>query len=756
MQVIGWLLDASVDCTRDTFTLWIKTGTETAGYTYRGFFPSLYVHLTSNERDINDVARGIEEHPSVLMTRVVDKYVSVYDDARRSVIQVFTTPCAFYRLARDLETIPHAVIFHSDINPVQQMFIENDVFPFGRVKIEVDESGAITRLQSIDDREAIEYDTPDLREIALRVFIRTKRLFPQFEDPIQRIEVLSKEGTIPLEGPDEAEILRELQRIIDQIDPDVIVTHGGDEFLFQYLYLRSRVHGIDLVFSRDGTPLRVTEKGHSSFWQYNHVVFRAGNQIMFNGRIHIDRAASIYYSPSGMEGVIEGCRLALVSPQRTARMSIGSVNAAVQYYTAFKMGILIPPIKKNPEFLKTVNELAIIDRGGLIFQPNPDIYESVAECDFSSMYPTLMVNHNISPETICLRRTCEFDRQYCREIPELSFKICDRKRGIVSKALEIIIKKRAGFKEMIQRGQDTKKYELMQNTLKGILVSCFGYLGFKNARFGRVEAHTAVTAFAREVLLRTREIAEEMGLEIIHGIVDSVWLKMSKGVDYEQAREFCERVTEETGIDMSLKGFYRWMVIPSSKLHSRIAPLNRYYGVYLNGEIKTRGIETRRRDVCLYVGDCQQEMIKVLAQASTKEEFIRLIPRAQEMCEEYIQRLYRGDVDLRDLILHARLTRDPEEYRATSRAAIAAQQLKRVGKHLRAGKSVHYVIVDSKARIPEQRVQALELITSDTRYDSDAYATLCRRAFENLIPHQYLPSKLHWQDREVRASIPTR
>jgi DNA polymerase elongation subunit (family B) len=84
------------------------------------------------------------------------------------------------------------------------------------------------------------------------------------------------------------------------------------------------------------------------------------------------------------------------------------VNAAVQYYNAFKMDILIPPVKRNPEFLKSLNELAAIDRGGLILQPRPDIYENVAECDFSSMYPTLMVNKNISPETICTRTDCPY------------------------------------------------------------------------------------------------------------------------------------------------------------------------------------------------------------------------------------------------------------------------------------------------------------------------------------------------------------
>jgi len=158
-----------------------------------------------------------------------------------------------------------------------------------------------------------------------------------------------------------------------------------------------------------------------------------------------------------------------------------------------------------------------------------------------------------------------------------------------------------GFKKLVEKGNEAKKYEFIQNTLKGVLVSCFGYLGFKNAKFGRVEAHTAVTALAREALLKTQDIGEEMGFEMIHGIVDSVWLKSEKDICHEKIAEFCKRVTEEVDIQMSPKGVYKWMVIPSSRLHPSIAPLNRYYGVYRNGSIKTRGIETRRRDTCLYV-----------------------------------------------------------------------------------------------------------------------------------------------------------
>jgi DNA polymerase elongation subunit (family B) len=94
----------------------------------------------------------------------------------------------------------------------------------------------------------------------------------------------------------------------------------------------------------------------------------------------------------------------------------------------------------------------------------------------------------------------------------------------------------AGLKPLIERWMTYKRliidcssraqeYEMKQNILKWLLVTSFGYMGFNKARFGRIECHESITAFGREILLRTMEIADGMGFEILHGIVDSLWVK---------------------------------------------------------------------------------------------------------------------------------------------------------------------------------------------------------------------------------------
>lgn len=756
MVELGWLLDGSIDRKSKDLVLWIKSNRKTRGYPYPSFKSSLFVDtelLENHEWEDAEILQATAEHSEVVDTQLVKRYLSVYDERKKEVVQVFTQPGYHWEVANDLERLPGATVFHADIHPVQQCFITQEVFPFGKVKYEL-RNGKIVELKNLDNRDDIHYEIPDLEEIRLEISVNTERLFPRMEDPIHSIKIQKQGETKIIEGADEKRALLKLQRTIDEIDPDVIITRGGDEQLFRYLTLRSRIHDVELVFSRDGTPLDVKQRDPRSFWQYNRVVYKSGRAVMFKGRIHIDRNVSLYYSPSGIEGVAEGCRLAFVQPQQVARMSIGSVNAAVQYYNAYKKGLLIPPIKKNPEFLKSVNDLATIDRGGLIFQPKPGIYENVAECDFSSMYPTLMVTRNISPETICMRNECPYNHEYCIDVPGVSFRICERRRGLVAESLEQVIQKRNAFKKLIKEGEEAKKYRLMQNTLKGILVSCFGYLGFKNARFGRVEAHTAVTAFARELLLKTQEIGESYGFEIIHGIVDSLWLTSENDVEFENVQEFCKEVTDAVDISMSPKGIYRWFVIPSSHINSSIAPLNRYYGLFRNGSIKTRGIEVRRRDTCLYVGDCQNAMIQVLAQAQDKNEFLELIPEAFGVCQDYITELRAGDVDMRDLVLNSRLSREPDEYKTTSRAAVAAKQLVEMGKDLHAGQKVRYVLIESDTKNPLRRVKAIELVDDSIQYDPDAYAKLCLRSFESLIPAKYIKSSEDLPENSLLSNKP--
>jgi DNA polymerase-2 len=137
-----------------------------------------------------------------------------------------------------------------------------------------------------------------------------------------------------------------------------------------------------------------------------------------------------------------------------------------------------------------------------------------------------------------------------------------------------------------------------------MLVTSFGYLGYRNARFGRIEAHEAVTAFGREKLLQAKEICEEEGFELLHALTDSLWIRR-KGLREEDVMELCRKISEATGITMNLEGLYRWMVFLPSKGSPESPVANRYFGLFKNGKIKARGLAFRRGDTPRLVQEAQ-------------------------------------------------------------------------------------------------------------------------------------------------------
>jgi DNA polymerase elongation subunit (family B) len=266
--------------------------------------------------------------------------------------------------------------------------------------------------------------------------------------------------------------------------------------------------------------------------------------------------------------------------------------SSLQFYQAIKDDVLIPRNKSIPEAFKTAYQLLVGDRGGFVYEPRVGAHDFVGEVDFSSMYPVLMWKNNISAETVL----CKCCPDSPLRIPELGYHICNKRTGIVPKTLQIIVTKRLFYKRMKNEAEDPELreiYDKRQTALKWILVTCFGYLGYRNAKFGTVDGHIGVCAFGRDALLKASHTAEKYGFEVIHGIVDSLWLK-KRDATVEDYDALCEVITEQAKVPITFEGRYKWICFLPSKMHPRIGVLNRYYGVMENGKIKVRGIERAR------------------------------------------------------------------------------------------------------------------------------------------------------------------
>lgn len=145
--------------------------------------------------------------------------------------------------------------------------------------------------------------------------------------------------------------------------------------------------------------------------------------------------------------------------------------------------------------------------------------------------------------------------------------------SLVPISLEILLKKRGIYKDKKNSTTDSKLkkiYDARQTALKWVLVTSFGYLGFNNAKFGMIDAHIAVCAFDRQILLQTIRIAESHGFEILHAIIDSIWIqkKNKDTINKNNYENLKTEIENKTGFPISFEGIYKWIVfVPSKNNH---------------------------------------------------------------------------------------------------------------------------------------------------------------------------------------------
>jgi DNA polymerase elongation subunit (family B) len=557
------------------------------------------------------------------------------------------------------------------------------------------------------------------------------------------MQVSQADGRVVIDAADEAEKLLELVEAVKRLDPDVVLTTGGDSYLFPYLIHRASVNNVldKFVLSRDDVAFVPKTAQGRTFFSYGRTFYRASTVRLY-GRVHVDECNTFILNEAEFEGLVEVARTCRVPLHTASRSSIGSSMSSLQFYQAIKDDVLIPRNKSIPEAFKSAYELLVGDRGGFVYEPQVGIHDGIGEVDFTSMYPSLMVKNNISAETV-LCGCCPDSR---RRIPELNYHICEKRTGIVPKALSLIVSKRLRYKRLRDETQDPKlkeAYDSRQAALKWILVTCFGYLGYRNAKFGTVDGHIGVCAFGREAFLKAARRAENRGFTVVHGIVDSLWLK-KKGASIQEYGDLCREISEEIGVPLNFEGRYRWIVFLPSKVHPRIGVLNRYYGVMENGKVKLRGIEIRRRDTPRFVYDAQLKMINVLAAANDSKEFVRKIPEALEVVKDYRRRLLDGEVQVWDLIVTKHLSKNPRKYKQRVSQVIAAEQLMKEGAEVHAGKNIRFLFTDAENKRYERRVRAEQLIETGVNTDTKKYLLLLYASAASLLSFAgYTPESVY-------------
>jgi DNA polymerase-2 len=706
-RIEGWLFD--IDELGPSVTLWVYDDDGRLHRLTDEFYPPVYAH--GARAKLKQLAADLSKRGLIIGVRWVQKR-EFWGGDEIEVLQLNVSDSSHLLKLRQIAAeLDREIVFYDlDIPTPQHYLYLTRLFPLCRLEAQVGERGAVIEIVATNSAWEIDHPPPPLRVMRMR----GERMRPL--TTAGRIIIATENDETVIHPAGGAKAIKTFNEVIGRYDPDLILSERGDSTLFPALLQIARREKLRLSLDRDPviTERKIETEGRS-FFSYGNIIYKPPSYPLF-GRWHIDRESSFAHHETGLEGLLEMSRLSRLPVQRAGRRSPGTSMTSMQMDRAINDGILVPWRKNEPEKPKTALQLLTVDKGGLTFQPRIGEYEDVAEIDFASMYPALMIRRNISPETVlcaCCRNNA---------VPEAGYNICEKRRGLIPLTLEPLVKRRKDYKQLMKSADERTRaiYDARRTAIKWMLVTCFGYMGYKNARMGRIEAHEAVTAWGRETLLRAKEIAEDAGFEMLHALTDSLWIRKD-GVTEEELLRLCKMITRKTGIEMDLEGVYRWLVFLPSKIKSTRPVAARFFGVFTDGVVKIRGLACRRHDTPQFIKEAQEEALDVLSKAQNIEELRRRRQEARRIYEARLAEIESGQVHPRLLIIEQVLSREIEEYDVETRAALAARELIEDGVNVHPGEKIGYVITNAKSKNKAERVSTSRR-NGPVQYDRQEYA----------------------------------
>lgn len=564
---------------------------------------------------------------------------------------------------------------------------------------------------------------PELNVVALEAVIRPERGSPRPDrDPVVQLSLASRRGLERLTGPEDQVLISFVQRIEEE-NADVVVGFRT-KFLLPYLAHRARLLGLRLALGRMGAEPHTSVYGHVSVEGRLAVDLKdLAEEIPEIKLDTLEEMAEYMNLERGLEEVpeVEWYRLAREDPGRASQLcderarlilrlfeelkdyllTLSSVtgmpadyvlSASVGFrvenymmYEAVRRGELIPPRPRRAGYAY---------EGGFVFEPRPGLYSDVAVIDFKSMYPSIMLKHNVSFDNI---------EENGEEKPPglgVGFRRGD---AFVPSLLSRLIEARREAEALAQRlpegSVERRMFEAKQRALKLLANAMYGYLGWPAARWYSVEAARAIAAWGREAITSSAERARELGLEVLYGDTDSLFVKGARAA----IEELIRWIRVEMGLEARIDKVYSRLLLTKAK---------KKYGGLVDDKVEVVGLEAVRGDWCKAARRAQLRVLELVLRDRAGE--------AAEEARSMAQQVREGKVPLAALVIWEKITRPLEAYQALGAHTKVALEMKREGWDIVPGTIIGYVIAKGKGRVSDRARPYYKASLEDV--DLDYYA----------------------------------
>jgi hypothetical protein len=373
-------------------------------------------------------------------------------------------------------------------------------------------------------------------------------------------------------------------------------------------------------------------------------------------------------------------------------------------------------ISKHHEQIRTLENIVETDKAGMLISPEIGLHENVAVLDFNDQYANLMINHNISYETL----PASDSQNQMATLPSI---------------VKELVKRRIYLKRYLKANieHENQSYcEIRRETLKQILVCLYGTSGLIWNRYSNVRIFEGINKLSRQILLKTKDIVQIAGFELIYADTDAVFLKKKNATkeDYEMIMSI---IAKETGLDLTLEFHYKFLVLLHIEADEKLEAKKHYFGLTYDNQLVTRGIDTRRHDSPAFIKQFQTTLLTKLFDCNSLTEVLTTgYENAFMYITQSIDKIMNGEVQITDLVISKLLRQNIEKYKALFPHVAAAIKLNISGVITNRGDNIQYVYTNSNHSDPLNRIVPVKLISSES-YDREKYIEMLLDSAEAVL-----------------------
>ncbi|MDQ3717826.1 MAG: DNA-directed DNA polymerase I [Thermoproteota archaeon] len=493
----------------------------------------------------------------------------------------------------------------------------------------------------------------------------------------------------------------------------IIITFNGDDFDLPYLYARSQDSRIDpngVAIPKDKVPIIVKKESFIKHgMQAEPVGIRHGIHIDLY-RTFDNRSIQIYafsraYTDHTLNAISEALlddskiefegdisdlpiqRLAeyclkdadltyrltsfndnllmklLVAIARIGRLSVDDISRfgvnqwirGILYYEHRQRNELIPS-RSELEKKGTASTTAIIKekkyRGGEVVEPVPGIHFNVIVLDFASLYPSIIKVHNLSYETInCSHEDCREN-----EVEGTTHWVCKHRKGLTSFLIGSLRDLRVNYYKYLAKDktlppEERKLYNVVSQAIKVILNASYGVMGAAIFPLYCLPVADATAALGRTTINRTINKCREIGIRVVYGDTDSIFLS---NPDQKHIEQLVQWARETLGVDLEIDKQYRYVVFSDLKKN--------YLGVLSDGTVDVKGLTGKKSHTPPFIRKAFYDILEILGKISSEKDFESAREKIKNVIQENARNLEAHKIPLEELSFNVTINKSLNTY----------------------------------------------------------------------------------------------